>query len=81
MPNILVGFETPELRPARDDNYVMVLSAFWRLFQASSTANFSIESMAAYHKAFNLSCELSWFIDAIQLTERIRRTMPKSVTI
>jgi hypothetical protein len=75
VPTLLVGYETPELRPVRDDNYIMILNAFWRLFQSSFNQSFSIQDMVAYHEAFDLPCRLGWFIDAIQLVERIRREM------
>lgn len=75
MPTILQGYETPESRPVRDDNYTMILNAFWRLFQASPNQSNTIQEMVAYHSAFELPCRLGWFIDAIQLVERIRREM------
>lgn len=75
MPTILAGYETPESRPVQDNDYHMVVNAFWRLFQASQGQTFSIQDIVAYHQAFDLPCRLGWFVDAIQLVERVRREM------
>lgn len=35
----------------------------------------SIESMTAYHAAFDIPMRIGWFVDAIQSLERIRLDM------
>lgn len=72
MPTVLKGYETPESRPPRDESYVMIMNAIGRLSQASSTPTIPIQDMVAYHGAFEIVCRLGWFIDAVQMVERVR---------
>lgn len=77
VPSVLEGYETPESRPAQDETYVMMMNALGRLTQAKgiNSANIKIQEMIAYFDAFEPPCRLGWFIDAIQMIERIRLEM------
>lgn len=55
----------------------MIMNALGRLTQASGRPTIRIEEMTHYHAAFELTCRLGWFIDAVQLVERLRVGMTK----